>query len=360
MPGCDAGGISSVVLNYYRHINKDEFHFDCAVTSDIIGQNGRQLQELGANIFHLPLKSEDGKGYKKAIEKILKEGNYTAIHVHENHTSFVALRIAKKIGVPVRIAHAHTAGALNKNLKSIVRRWLSILLNPIYATNLISCGTYAARYIFGQSKKAAKKLLILPNAIDLESYSFCEETRREERIELQLGRSFTIGMVGRLQPEKNHVFALELLKSLQDKSVKMLIVGNGEKESDIRQKIQELDLEEQVCLLGRRNDVPAIMNACDMLLLPSLFEGFPVVGVEAAATGLPIILSDSITPELSVFSNVKYLSLNSEKKDWQQAILSLKEQSIDRSIGNQVVSKNGFNIQNTVFALEQLYIKGGV
>ena len=149
MAGADAGGISSVVLNYYRVLDRTKIHFDIAVTTDMIGQNAAEMEKLGAKIYRLPLKSTGLKVFDSALTELLKSGNYQAVHVHENETSYVALRIAKKAGIPQRIAHAHTSSSY-VSIKSEIRRLSGCVLNYYYATNVIGCGWLAGERVFAK------------------------------------------------------------------------------------------------------------------------------------------------------------------------------------------------------------------
>ena len=149
MPGADAGGISTVVLNYYKVIDRNKIHFDVAVTTDMIGQNAVEMEKLGVRIYKLPLKSKGIKAFETAMVDLLNRENYQAIHVHENETSYVALRIAKKVGIPQRIAHSHTSSPC-VSIKSEIRRLSGCVLNYYYATNVVGCGCLSGERDFGK------------------------------------------------------------------------------------------------------------------------------------------------------------------------------------------------------------------
>ena len=203
MAGADAGGISTVVLNYYRVLDRTKIHFDIAVTTDMIGQNAAEMEKLGAKIYRLPLKSTGLKAFDSALTELLKNGNYQAVHVHENETSYVALRIAKKVGIPQRIAHAHTSSPCT-SLKEELRRNSGCILNYHYATNVIGCGHLAGERVFGRFNMKRSKACVLPNAIDSEKFCFDARTRAEVRRELGVEDNFVVGMVGRLSDQKNY------------------------------------------------------------------------------------------------------------------------------------------------------------
>lgn len=356
MAGADAGGISTVVLNYYKYVDRRRIHFDVALTTDVMGINGAQLQELGATFYRLPRKSDDGALYRQQLERLIRENGYQAIHVHENETSYVALQVAKRLGVPCRVAHAHSS-APYVSLKGELRRWSGCLLNGWYGTNLIACGELAGRRIFGGWNMRRKKAMVLPNAIQVERFAHDPELREGTRSALDWEGKFVMGMVGRLAPEKNNQFALRLLEAVARKrdNVLLVMVGSGPEEEGLAREIARRGLETRVLLLGKREDVDALYQAFDLFLLPSLHEGFPMAAVEAMAAGLPVLLSDTVTRELSFGSKVRYLSLH-HLEDWVQAVCSTTDES-DRTQGAAEVMAAGLDVTTTAGMLEQIYLE---
>lgn len=355
--GCsDAGGISSVVLNFYRFMDREKIHFDIALTIPTVGQNGKALQELGAGIHFLPLKSEGLGRFRKELEKLLAEGRYDAIHVHESETCYVALQVAKKLGIPCRVAHAHTTSPW-EGVKGELRRLSGCMLNYHYASRVIGCGRLAGERIFGKSNMKRSRAMVLPNAVDAEKFAFDEELRRTVRKELGVEDKFVIGMVGRLADQKNYPFAMEIMARLRHVMPDAVLVaaGNGPDETLIKEKISALGVEDHVMMLGRRADVNRLYQAFDLFLLPSLYEGFPVVGVEALASGLPVLLSDHITGELGIFSAVEYISLKDADR-WASAI-ERQRKPVDRLSRQKEVVEHGFDLRDTVQLLEKVYLE---
>lgn len=355
--GCsDAGGISMVVLNYYRYIDRTKIHFDIGLTIPTVGQNGKALQELGAAIHFLPLKSEGLGAYEKALTDLLKKEHYDAVHVHDSETCYVTLRIAKKAGVRCRVAHCHTTSPW-EGVKGEIRRLSGCLLNYHYATRVIGCGQLAGERIYGKHNMKRPRAMVLPNAVQTEKYAFNAAVRQEVRRELGVDDKFVIGMVGRLEDQKNYPFALEIMAKLRHLCPDTILVaaGNGPDEDMIRNQIRQMGLENQVRLLGRRGDVNRLYQGFDLFLMPSLYEGFPVAGVEALASGLPVLLSDEITPELHVFSAVEYLPLT-DVDPWIQAVRRHREPA-DRTLQQQEVVQHGLDIRDTARMLEQVYLE---
>ena len=353
--GCaDAGGISAVVLNYYRFIDRTKIHFDIALTVPEAGQNAYALQELGAEIHFLPLKSHGLKAFQKALAELLIKGQYDAVHVHESETCYVAMAVAKKLGLSCRVAHAHITSPW-EGVKGELRRLSGCMLNYHYASRVIGCGQMAGERIFGKHNMKRPKAMVLPNAVDTEKFAFDAELRDTVRKELGVEDKFVIGMVGRLADQKNYPFALEIMDKLRHVMPDAVLVaaGNGPDEMLIKAQIGMLGLEDHVMMLGRRADVNRLYQAFDLFLLPSLYEGFPVAGVEALSSGLPVLLSDKITGELKIFSAVEYLSLK-DVNSWVEAI-GKQRKPVDRVARQKEVVEHGFDIRDTAQLLERVY-----
>lgn len=354
--GCsDVGGISSVVLNYYRFIDRTKIRFDIALTIPEVGLNGRALQELGADIYFLPLKSEGISTFRHALGTLLAENHYDAVHVHENETSYVALQVAKKAGIRCRLAHSHTSSPY-ENWKSELRRLSGCVLNYYFATNVIGCGQLAGDRVFGKWNMRRSKALVLPNAVDTVRFAYNEAVREEVRQELNLEDGFVLGMVGRLSEEKNNLYALELMPRLLQEipNAVLVVAGNGPDEEKFRARVRELKLEHCVRQLGRRSDVDRLYQAFDVYLLPSFTEGFPVAAVEAMASGLPVLLSDVITRELAFGSGVTYLPLAQPEK-WINAAKRWRADA-GRTLRQKEPAENGLDIRTNTNRLEHIYL----
>ena len=352
----DAGGISAVVLNYYSFIDRDRFHFDIALTGGKPGMLGKVLQNEGVSFYELPLKSNGLKEYQIALHSLLTTNQYDVIHVHAGGTAYIDLKIARECGIPVRIAHAHSAGR-RKSLYSRVRFAASAIFNPIFATKLAACGILAGECTFGKYNMRSSKGIVIPNAIDCGRFAFNVGIREQIRGKLHIEDRYVVGMVGRLSYEKNHRFALRIIRELQKTipEVLLLILGDGEEKESIQTSSISYGLENNIVFLGRHTDIEKYYQAFDVLLLPSLYEGFPMAGVEGLASGLPVLFSDAITDELSFGSGAYYLPLELDR--WVNQLIQLykKDNTSYRVIRQNEVKQNGLDIHDTVKLLEAVY-----
>lgn len=353
--GCsDIGGVSTVVLNYYRHMDRDCFQFDVAFTSDILGKSAEEFKAMGAEIFTMPKKSKGIRVYEEALENILNNNDYDAIHVHENFTSYIALRVAKKCGISKRIAHSH-CGWHFLNISGMLRQYSGRILNSYYATDVIGCGKLAGETVFGKRRMEKPNAHIVPNAIDTSLFLFNESIRKEKRQLLGLEKSYVIGMVGRLSEEKNHTFAISLMEQLRDiiPEAVLLLIGDGEERDAICNHIEQCGLQDRVIVLGNRPDVPELDQVIDVAVLPSLNEGFPVAAVEYMAAGLPLLVSNTITDELAFGADVEYLPLD-DQEQWLKALCKYRHDE-KRSSRSSHLDEHGLDISFAAKKLESIY-----
>lgn len=298
----DGGGVAKLLLDYYSHIDHAKVHFDFLIYDYY--QEGiyeRPLRDMGCTIYTLPIYKKNRLGCLSQMREILKNGKYDAVHSHRGSRGLFVLYYAKRFGVRWRIAHSHIsyepAGRLKRLLNITLAKTTKLL-----ATDLFACGSDAGQYMWGKAAMDAKHVQIMKNAIDVRRFAFSVDKRRNMRAELGLTDEFAIGIVGRLSAQKNHRFALrafaELLKRREH--AVLVVVGRGEEEQELRALAHRLKLIEKIRFLGVRNDVPELLHALDAFVLPSLYEGLPVVLMEQQANGLPAIISERITDELNI------------------------------------------------------------
>lgn len=349
------GGVESVVMNYYRNIdrNKVQFDFLCSESSTDIPYE--EIEKLGGRVFIVPNYTKVFK-YQKELQKIFKENNYKIVHSHISTMSVFPLRAAKKAGVPVRIAHSHSTTNKKEKKKNLLKQVLRPF-SRVYATDYMCCSELAGRWLFGDKEYDKGNVYLLNNAIDLDKFKYNESLRKEKRKEFGISDdTLVIGHIGRFVEQKNHRFLIDIFNEIHKKNSNSLLwlVGQGPLKKEIENKVKELKLNDSVRFLGQRNDVNELYQAFDVFLLPSLYEGLPVVGVEAQATGLLCELSCDMTKETKVLDTTRFMSLDDTAEEWANNILD-DYSKFKRHDTTFEITKNNFNIKNETVNLENEY-----
>ncbi|MBQ7298872.1 MAG: glycosyltransferase family 1 protein [Clostridia bacterium] len=344
------GGIETMLMNYYRNIDRTKIQFDFLVHRDFEADFDVEIEFLGGHIYRIPPMNPMSSIYRKVLKNFFDEHRYSVVHCHLNYMSGVILYYAKKAGVPVRIAHAHTAN-MDPGWKQWVRKSAKYLI-PFTATHLVACSKKAGDSVFGKHNYC-----LLANAIETQKYSFSSDIREKVRGQLKLDTSFAIMHVGRMMYPKNHFFLLDVFRKVHETipDAKLVLIGDGELRHEIEKKISQDMLQDAVILLGTRNDVPELLQAADLFVFPSRFEGMPVTLIEAQATGLPCIKSDTVTDEAIVTDLVTSLPID-DPKCWAEEIL--KKRDVPRFDQSQAIISSGYDIHSAVKKLEQFYLNG--
>ena len=350
------GGVESVVMNYYRNIDRSKIQFDFICDEDSTNIPCAEIESLGGKVILIPPYQKVIK-YHKELKRVLKEGNYKIVHSHINTLSVFSLFAAKCAGVPVRIAHSHSTTNKKEKNKNLMKQ----LLRPfskVFATDYMCCSELAGRWLFGDKEYDKGNVYLLNNAIDLDKFKYNESLRKEKRKELNIkDDTLVIGHIGRFVAQKNHIFLFDIFNEVHKKNSNslLLLVGQGPLKEEIKNKVKELKLDDSVRFLGQRNDVNELYQAFDVFCLPSLYEGLPVVGVEAQASGLLCILSNAMTKETKVLDITKFMSLNNTPEEWADSILDdvKRYKRIDTS--KEMAAKN-FNIKEEAKKLEKYYL----
>ena len=348
------GGIESMVINYYRRLNKENLVVDFVFFGEGIGLYDEEIKSNGGRIFHLPIKSRHPLKSHLAMKKLLIREKYDIVHANLNAAGICsALKIAKQCGIPVRISHAHST---NHGTQSKIRWILNDLARKRitgYSTHNFACSDLAGEWYYG-----SKPYEILPNAVETAKFAFDSSKRESVRAEMNVESDFVIGHVGNLGFPKNQSYLLEIFaafKSACPKS-KLWLVGEGEDLEALNAKAKALKIENDVCFLGKRNDVDRLLQGMDAFVLPSFFEGFPVVVAEAVAADLPCFVSDSVTKTVVLSDRVEMLSINDSADLWAKKIMEC--------IGNvrrdntSLMKQNGFDIDIAAERLNSFYLNG--
>ena len=350
------GGVESVVMNYYRNIDRSKIQFDFICDEDSTNIPYAEIESLGGKVILIPPYQKVIK-YHKELKRVLKEGNYKIVHSHINTLSVFSLFAAKCAGVPVRIAHSHSTTNKKEKNKNLMKQ----LLRPfskVFATDYMCCSELAGRWLFGDKEYDKGNVYLLNNAIDLDKFKYDEVVRREKRKELNIDDdTLVIGHVGRFVEQKNHRFLIDIFNEVHKQNEKsiLLLVGQGPLMEKIKEKVKSLGIEDSVKFLGQRNDISELYQAFDVFCLPSLYEGLPVVGVEAQATGLLCLFSDDMTKETKVLESTSFLSLEQSAKEWAEILLKSIE-NFERKDTTIEFFNNGFDIKKEVKKNEKYYL----
>lgn len=352
----DSGGIEAVVMNYYRHIDHEQVQFDFYFAEGSTFPQREELERFGAGICPIPAYSRP-LAYHKALYSAFREHGYKVVHAHLSTMSVFALFAAWRAGVPVRICHNHSTAAWGEGKKTLLK-YLLRPFNKLFATDWFACGEKAGRWMYGNRAFDKGKVHVLPNAIDTEKFAFDSAARVQLREELGiLQEAFVVGHVGRFTYAKNHAFLVQVFALLKQQrpDARLLLVGEGELEQQIKDMVAERGLQNDVIFTGARGDVAKLYSMMDVFCLPSRYEGFPVVALEAQANGLPCCLSAKVPSEVvqspkeieHQFCGTRQLELKEPEK-WCEELLSSRRRS-------SILNMRGYDVNEQSKQLEKFY-----
>lgn len=345
------GGLESFVMNVYRNVDRTKIQFDFLSYAGTKLAYEDEIKSLGGKVYPIIYPRQNISRFTKPIIKFLKEKKYQIVHQHRTHLGDIDyLWMAKLAKVPVRILHAHSTGYMSP-LNSLVK--LTEKLNRTYlesvSTDLFACSNDAGKWMFGEHE-----FKLIRNAIDLESFTYNPDVRLDYREKLGIKNDeLVIGHVGMFNPVKNQAFIVHLLSELlrSNSKYKVMLIGEGPLLESIQALVTQLGLEERVLLLGKRKDITALMNAMDLFVFPSLFEGLGIAAIEAQANGLPIILSNTVTKEVKFSSNVEFLSLE-DMSEWTKTITHVDLERLDNTL---LLEQAGYEIKEMADSLVKSY-----
>lgn len=351
----DRGGAETMVMNYYRHIDRTKIQFDFLVHREQRGAYDDEIEALGGRIYRLcPIYPQNFARYKRDLRGFFQaHPEYKIIHSHMSELGYFAFSEAKRQGIPVRICHAHNAPH-GFDMKMIMRTYFKKRMMP-YVTHLFMCGIDSGRWLYG--KQNEDRFIMLNNAIDVQTYTYDSNKRIEMRRQLNLTDDLVIGHVGRFNPQKNHPFLMDIFAALLKKepNAVLLLVGGGVGMSKMQEKVQELGIAEHVRFLGVRSDVADLMKAMDVFVFPSLYEGLGIALIEAQAAGLPCVVSDTIPHEAYLTDLVDSESLSAPAEKWAEKILA--KRAIPRTDRRAEIAAHGFDITTEAVKLQEFYLK---
>ena len=368
--GCmNRGGVETWLMHVLRNIDRNLFEMDFVLHTSEQCHYNDEIRSFGCRIIVSPYRPHPNRhwwNYMANFRKILEEyGPYDVVHSHLDYFSGNILRIAKQAGVPIRIAHSHndTSSLVAKGgwKTSLYVAWLKKRISR-YATVGLPCSRKAAVDLFGSQWKSDRRWQILHCGLDLAPF---QKPIDSASVRAELGipqNAFVIGHVGRFEAQKNHQFLIEIAASIaqQEPKMRLLLIGYGSLRGEAEDKVAQLGLTDKVIFAGVRSDIPRLMlGAMDVFLLPSLFEGLPLVLIEAQAAGLPCIFSDVISEEIDVIKSLmKRLSLSNSASEWAEVVLAQKKnpRSIEQSETLSILQNDSpFNIKFCTKSLAAIY-----
>lgn len=358
----NAGGIEKFLINVEEKINKYEFQFDYFLNSADEQFYSEKIRKLGGQIF--APKWKDNKIINilnRCIKfyKFLKVNKYDIVHINEPLlASSIYAFLAKFAGVKNIIVHSHNDHSAEKF--NFIQSLLNKLARYIIIHNAdyyFACSDLAAKWLFGKNVLTNEKYYKIANGIDSEKYTFNAEIRNKMRKSMNIENNFIIGHVGRFFEQKNHKFLLKIFKEFlkYEPQAILLLVGDGPLRKEIEEEIIKSKLNDKVILLGVRNDVPELLMAMNIFVFPSLYEGLPVVCIEAQASGLECLLSKNITEEVN-FGRCRYLSLDESPEQWAKLIYNKKNNGNEQKREN-IITNTEFDINISIKWIEKFYEK---
>lgn len=341
-------GMSTIIMNYYRFMDKSEISFDFVCNGEI---NEIYINQFEDNYFLLHNRNRKPFSYIKKLSEIIRNGNYDIVHIHGNSALMqTELEAVKKSGVDcVKIVHSHNTTCSHMKLHKLLYKRFSRSYD--YA---IACSDKAGEWLF-----SGKEYLVMKNAVDTDRFSFKKNKRDEYRRKLEIPEnSFVIGHTGLFNEQKNHSFLIDIFNEVlkKNKNSVLLLLGEGKLQDSIKEKVRELDIEKNVIFTNNVSDTENYYNVMDVFVMPSLHEGLPLTLVEAQSTGLPCVVADTITESSKLNTNFDFLSLEDSPEKWADKILKYVHFDSRSSCG-EIIAENGFSIKHEADRLTEFYKK---
>ena len=348
------GGVESVIMNYYEHIDRNKVQFDFIVHNDNKIDITKRVEAMGGKVFKVTPYYKNPIAFTYGIYKVIKKHHYRIIHSNMNTLSAFPLFAAWVAGAPVRILHNHSTSSPGETKRNVMK----FILRPFakfFANRYLACSHLAGEWMYGKKMMDSEKVTIINNAIDLKKYAFDSSKRKGLRKKLGLANELVIGHVGRFMYQKNHDFLVDVFNKISQNcpSAILLLIGDGPLRPTIEKKVKMLGLAKKVKFLGLRNDVQDLYNVMDIFILPSHYEGLPVVGVEAQANGLPCLFSTNVTKETQLTHSAEFLNLSSGAAKWAETVLSIRCER-NKNVEDEMKKAN-FEIQDCANYLTNFY-----
>lgn len=311
----------SVIMNYYRHIDREKIQFDFLCFNKCTESYAPEITRLGGRFFWISKPDGSPKAWAEMAHFFRDHAkDYTWFHNHEVYLSFFLKPLTEHYGIRNFIIHSHATRFSDRPLAAMRNRILCFPIRFLHCSRF-ACSRAAGEFLF-RPRQTGRSFYLLPNAIDLKRFAFNSDTRKQVRETLSLNNAFVIGHIGRFVPQKNHRFLIQFFHKVAADipTARLLLIGDGPLRNEIQDMVHSLGLEQHVIFLGQRNDIPELLQAMDLFVLPSIYEGLPVSCLEAQASGLPCFAADSVSRETAYENNFRFLPLG-DVTAWIQAVI---------------------------------------
>lgn len=341
-------GVTSVIMNYYRNMDRTDMQTDFVVHNEISEEYRQELEGNGSRIFRFPRKKNLLK-YMWQMFRLARKERYDVVHIHGNSATMLFDVLPMFLaGVPVRIVHSHNTTCSHMKAHR--------LLQPIFKhcyTHGFACGEEAGKWLFEE-----KDFEVIENGIDLQRYAYDAEVRARFRQALNAGDKTVIGHIGNFIEQKNHVFLIDAFAQLlqRDPNYLLVLISDGALMDAMRQKVAQMGIEDSVLFLGKTAQVPEYMQAMDLLWLPSLHEGLPVVLIEAQAAGLPCMVSDKVSEEANLSGALEFLPIE-DPAVWADAAQAWQpsDRKADSRLWRERIAARGYDVTQNAQQVRRLY-----
>lgn len=344
----DAGGAETFMMKMYRALDRNKYQIDFCVSGDGEGFYNAEIQMLGGQIYHITRKTKSFSKYIRELMFVVYNGNYKhVLRIGADCFSALDLWIAFFAGAKIRIMRSSNAGMLQNGVVRIVHKIMRVPMTAI-ANIKIAPSDLAGKFTFGKRAVKNGKVMFLHNALDTQMYRFNVNKREIIRQEWNMEGAFLVGHIGRFNHQKNHMFLIDIFYEMLkiDSNARLILVGKGELEGQIKEKVHKLGLDKYVIFTGVRSDVSDILSALDVFVFPSFFEGMPNTIIEAQTSGLPCLISDTITHEAKVTDVVSFASLQDTASIWAKKAIQISRNASNRDTYSEQMQEQGYDIEN--------------
>lgn len=344
------GGMTNLILNLIKSVKDENIHIDF-LTSSISEEYSKVISSRNGKVFEINRRTKHLFSYIKTLMRLIKNENYDAVHIHANsHTAILELIAAKRAGCPVRIVHAHSTKCNNLFLHKI----LSPIFNRL-CTHRFACGLEAGKFMHGKNN-----FTVIKNGIHLDNFKFNESNVNDIRKKHNVENKVIVGHVANFIEVKNHTFLIDVFADLckEKDTYVLMLLGTGALMESIKEKVDNLGLNDKVLFIGSTPEVPKYLSAFDITVLPSLYEGVPLSLIEAQSNGLKCIASTNVPDEVNITGNIEFLPIDTGTSVWVERLKNIDLTSDRESASNEAIKKitaAGYDINEQAFKLESYY-----